>query len=264
MENEKSTCPYCGNPEGNHANSCRSITERFKVEYTPSRKKRFEISNDEYTHERVTRVSELYHRLKDRFPELVSINLFGSIVQGKELNDDTTRVTDIDLAIYVDVSILPQTSEDEQNKFWKETSGEIRDATEQAFHEIRGLSEAEETFKRNDIFIMLIKDDSIIKWYEETFVRNGSGRDYVSMFFGMNIGDGINKYRLHFLEHLRDLGGEGEKRWEDFVLDLSKKEKKTDSEDGIINLYPVKLADAIALYETNPSFHLATYSYEEN
>jgi hypothetical protein len=109
---------------------------------------------------------------------------------------------------------------------------------------------------------MLIKDDSIKQWYEGSYVNGGTGRDYVGMFFGMNMGTAINAYRLNFLEYLKGLGDEGETRWREFVTDLAKKEKKTESFEQVEHLFPLTLDDALEYYQGGPSVNIEDMKYE--
>lgn len=65
--------------------------------------KRFEISKDQTSRERIAATKETYQNLKKAIPEVnVSFSLFGSLSKGKELEPETAAKADVDLYCFFD------------------------------------------------------------------------------------------------------------------------------------------------------------------
>lgn len=76
-----------------------------KIPYIPSEIKRFDISEDEFSRERLRAVLEVYRELKKVFPS-IGFSLYGSLTKGKVLDEMSKTRSDIDLAVYVDANEL--------------------------------------------------------------------------------------------------------------------------------------------------------------
>ena len=68
--------------------------------YEPS-EKRFEISRDELSRERLRVVKEIYEKLSQFIPARIAISLYGSLSKGRELATSTAPSSDIDLVVYI-------------------------------------------------------------------------------------------------------------------------------------------------------------------
>ena len=72
-----------------------------KVPYTPPTEKRFAVSRDERTQERIEIVRDLQAKLVNDFGVEIGVTLFGSITKGKKIpNEEVANATDIDCIIY--------------------------------------------------------------------------------------------------------------------------------------------------------------------
>lgn len=91
------------------------MSEETKITYKPSQVKRFEISKDPYSRERLQALSDTIKELRLKHPFVVGAVLFGSLSKGKQLNEDIARKSDIDAVIYID--------EDEARKEYPSLSG---------------------------------------------------------------------------------------------------------------------------------------------
>lgn len=65
--------------------------------------KRFHIQPEVFAHERIKAIREAVEELKIQHPEILSLNLFGSLVKGK-----TKQESDIDAFVYIDTDLIPQ------------------------------------------------------------------------------------------------------------------------------------------------------------
>lgn len=77
-----------------------------KIPYTPSVDKRFEISKDPYSKERLAILKNLRSHIKEMFDIDSGISLFGSLSTGKPLDKTSQASADIDLSIFVDEDSL--------------------------------------------------------------------------------------------------------------------------------------------------------------
>ncbi len=72
-----------------------------KVDYNSSEHKRFEISQDRYSRERIRNLKEMFTELKKDLNIDLGMILFGSLSKGKALNHKTHNLSDIDVTIYI-------------------------------------------------------------------------------------------------------------------------------------------------------------------
>lgn len=79
------------------------MNEMPKISYEPSKKKRFEISNDEYSKERLETLKLFYGSMREVFDVPMGLVLFGSLAKGKELDDEKKESADIDFTLFVDL-----------------------------------------------------------------------------------------------------------------------------------------------------------------
>jgi hypothetical protein len=74
-----------------------------KIPYTPPAEKRYAISRDPNTQERIEFVRDLQKKLTEHFGVEIGITLFGSITKGKDLSDsEIATMSDIDCNIFFD------------------------------------------------------------------------------------------------------------------------------------------------------------------
>lgn len=74
-----------------------------KVPYEPNQEKRFRISDDEYSKERVWKIELFYKKMRDFFEVSMGLVLFGSLAKGKVLDMETKENADVDLTLFIDV-----------------------------------------------------------------------------------------------------------------------------------------------------------------
>jgi hypothetical protein len=79
------------------------MNEMPKIPYSPSQEKRFDVSGDEYSRERLKVAELFYDKMKQIFDVSMGLVLFGSLVKGKTLNNETKESADIDLTLFVDL-----------------------------------------------------------------------------------------------------------------------------------------------------------------
>ncbi|MCA9364631.1 MAG: hypothetical protein KC736_01935 [Candidatus Moranbacteria bacterium] len=73
-----------------------------KVSYEPSEKKRFEISKDEYSRERLETIKTFYEKMQHSFGIPMGVALSGSLAKGKELDAEKKDASDVDFTFYID------------------------------------------------------------------------------------------------------------------------------------------------------------------
>ena len=77
--------------------------EQLKFPYEPSEKKRFEVSDDEYSRERLATVKSFYETMHQSFDVPMGLALFGSLAKGKELDAEKKDASDVDFTLYIDL-----------------------------------------------------------------------------------------------------------------------------------------------------------------
>lgn len=77
--------------------------EQLKFPYEPGEKKRFEISDDEYSRERLATAKSFYETMHRSFDVPMGLALFGSLTKGKELDVEKKDASDIDFTLYIDL-----------------------------------------------------------------------------------------------------------------------------------------------------------------
>jgi len=93
-----------------------------KVSYTPSKTKRFEVSHDPISRERLTALVTTVRELRNNYPFVAGAVLFGSLSKGKRLDEHIAGKSDVDLIIYLDTDELKRNYENfvkdrDQEKF---------------------------------------------------------------------------------------------------------------------------------------------------
>ena len=72
-------------------------------QYTPNSEKRWKVSEDEISRERLKGIREMHDYFKEQIPGVtVAVSLFGSLSKGKELDQSTAQSADMDLSVFVD------------------------------------------------------------------------------------------------------------------------------------------------------------------
>lgn len=72
------------------------------IPYKPSRTKRFEIGDDDFSRERIKFLQDLQREWNETQPVPVHCTVYGSLTKGKLLTAETAPKSDIDFSIYID------------------------------------------------------------------------------------------------------------------------------------------------------------------
>ncbi len=105
-----------------------------KVSYTPSHTKRFEISHDTISRERLNAIATTVRELRKKHTFVVGSVLFGSLSKAKQLDEHMARKSDVDLIIYIDTDELKinydafeQDRDSERFNEWEEIDKELHE-----------------------------------------------------------------------------------------------------------------------------------------
>lgn len=244
----------------------------IKTPYTPSQKKRYEVSKDEFSTRRIQVLRDIYRELQAVLPIPISISVFGSLVKGKQLKADNARDADIDIDLKFDKEALNALSLDDTSRFTTRfkidtVDGVIQDSDLIEFirksivekiHTVKdqlGLQEITE----NHLFITPISSSSIqsavnarmMTAASEIPVVGGNADVRLARFFGLSIGSAVKKYRNKFLKEL----SESEDRLEDAAdtWDLIRDAVERSERQGQIPIdikrqFPQTLNEALKFY----------------
>lgn len=139
------------------------MNEFPKISYEPSEKRRFEVSKDEYSRERIKTVESFYEKMRNYFDVSMGLVLFGSLVKGKILDKENQENSDIDFTLFVDL--------DEYRKKYIEN---LRNNTVFAGFEARRLGEfCSDSFERKKLIesIRNIESKREIDWEEKDLIE---------------------------------------------------------------------------------------------
>ncbi len=76
--------------------------------YEPPPEKRFAVSPDAYSRERVRVLTETRKELEQEFGIPIAFSLFGSLSKGKQLTEESAPESDVDLTLFLDIDALEQ------------------------------------------------------------------------------------------------------------------------------------------------------------
>lgn len=218
------------------------MTER--VEYQPIDTKRFHISEDEFSRERIGKIKEMYFELKKIIGDEIKIgfSLYGSLSKGKKLDSQSALQTDVDLQIYVDLDDLMRAIENLQgektsNKFLSFVLDHAQSISSEHLFSTSILRMSIEyfvnTFRRDEFPLKFDTDISV------EFIRNGgewsimmasdilddvieSGDEgniesvsfSLAHYFALDVGGGLKPYRQKFFVELIQMDPErAQKKW---------------------------------------------------
>ncbi len=256
-----------------------------KVPYVPSNKKRFEISDDFTSRERIYNLLELYKKINETFSEIeVAFSLFGSLAKGKKLSRENRKSADLDLVVYYNANTLQDDvvwdSYLKKNTYLlSEYESELKKKA-QSFFRVdeptkNDLNEVERLFKkeiRNYLFEKCLKkivgliNDTGVSIFLENFSSNTkekpeeyllnllinkspfeTSEDLLFALFGLDIGGGCKKYiqRVLVLIKKRD---DSEKLWQEIRRGIIKWEGRENSNKSILDKYPKTFEDACKYY----------------
>ena len=103
--------------------------------YVPNQEKRWKVSGDEISRERLKGIKEIHDYFKEQIPGVtVAVSLFGSLSKGKELDPHAAQSADMDLSVFVDYQefeknfkqILSEHPESGFIKFVKEQAEDVK------------------------------------------------------------------------------------------------------------------------------------------
>ncbi len=263
--------------------------ERVKIKYEPSTRRRYDISPDEISRERVKWYMRAFKDFRAQFPVPVTITFFGSLTKGKVLDETIAHHSDVDAHIFIDAEAFATKTEEVIN-FMQERGIKVPDAFKE---HPKFLFRRQDSFKnlflqflnqarQND---MRISDKKIVEGlgfdpiahsgpysilskvisYEEQerethpdtedyFWFDQSGHLPVGMVFSLNAGGGMKCYIQSFLKQLSELPQETAERHWKAVLRAT---QKTDRPNGVTSelqpFYPQNFKEAEEYYKVGGS-----------
>lgn len=185
-----------------------------KVSYKPSQTKRFEISHDPISRERITALTTTIKELRRKHPFVAGAILFGSLSKGKQLDENTADKSDVDFTIYLDTDRLT------------------------------GDYSIHETFKR--VFTHHNLEDFAAANNNDLEPLHYSS---VALPWGLDVGGGMAKYRKTYLTQLLQLSKEErDLEWKVTARVIKFYERQGDISEGVKGQYPETFDEALSYY----------------
>lgn len=264
----------------------KQIASMEKERPKNEKEKRFVLSGEKFSKERLTALKEEVDSIKGKYPEVLSFSMYGSMVKGTahEGSDfdgylfvDAEKVAEqqhVPLEQILDVSYENDSlfTEDIENRYRIELQSKLKERL-QLGHDfvedikVRPISEkiidkeiekmlgyysAEEKYQQDSIKWYqeqpgMNADDDELRTYEK---RRPQQPKYVGASFGnmfnLDVGGGIRKYRKLFIEKLLKLGEKGEKIWADTIIGTEMMENNFSTDKT--KRYPRTLEEAVKVY----------------
>ncbi|HSW48254.1 MAG TPA: hypothetical protein VLG67_04190 [Candidatus Saccharimonadales bacterium] len=241
-----------------------------KIRYQPPEIRRFEVSQDPFSRERLRALLTTNRTLKQEIPFYAGMTLFGSLSKRKVLTAETAPSADIDVVTFMDTDIYDATISDFEtdSRFQEYLKEHGRHVTPNKI----GLRRAAGSFIQRRVSdlvsietsnpvnvrtsIQEITDDTLFKSVE---ARKGNrihtnhpgsfGAFNPASFFFLDIGNGLRKYREKFMEKLLTLSPvDAESSWQIVLKSMKKWERDGIIPDSISYAYPPTFKDAIEYY----------------
>lgn len=220
----------------------------YEPKYTPNPTKRFDISEDEYSRGRLAAIRECFEDLRNTFPS-VGIALFGSLSKGKVLTQESHKISDVDVDIFIDANEIPDHL----------TKGAIREIAQEMM--ARKLYEKEPLSKRHmtqDIHVIAFDAKKIVddlahinpKTSEESADMWYDALDDACKLFHLDVGGGLAKFRKALLSEIKAFPeGLREKVWSEIAHALIITERnKTEVSAELARQYPATFEEALRYY----------------
>lgn len=252
-----------------------------KVPYDPTEKRRFEISQDEFSRERIKGLLTAHKKLKEEIPFYAGMTLFGSLSKGKVLDAESAPKTDIDIVAFIDNDQYEATIDEfeKNNEEFREylaeklnslTFDRDLDRSEKVKEIIRYyIGEKVDKLVRNNVESENLGKDNARAFIE--FVDQNA--DHASLFervsdeyldsrklftiaatFFYDIGGDMKSYRETTLKNLLSLPPEeGERRWQVIADQMKGWERNDNVPESIAHTFPPTLAEAVKYYTTGKS-----------
>lgn len=190
-----------------------------KIEYEPTHTKRFEISKDSYSRERLKAIVDTTKELRARYSFVVGTTIFGSLSKGKSLDAQSAERSDIDVIIFIN--------------------------EHQALENFEKLEE-----ENDDAFADALQADIVVEGLQtQTSDNNILTIAAVATPWLLDIGGGLSKYRKAYLHQLQSLDkDERDLRWQATIAAVRFYERKSVIPENIQKQYPTTYKEAIKYY----------------
>lgn len=249
-----------------------------KIAYTPSENKRFEISPDPFSRERVQALHAAYNQLRAEIPDVsIAFTLGGSLAKGKVLTEETAKAADIDLHYFIDKDELhahaPEVASLASSltgrSFGSDEKGGKRAAAglvERALN--RPLQDGSNLLAHCERFYVdllrgsasFIDDHTIfdkvtlhreeLKNWDFYYLRVTP--KLIGQYFSLDIGGGMRKYIQSFLRQLEmqdaKVPGDAEALWQTTRKAVEKYERGDVIPSNVIRQFPQTYEDACKYY----------------
>ena len=187
-------------------------------------RKRFLLSSSPELRERMSKLQDTVYELKEKYPEIISLGLYGSFTKGY-----ATPESDIDAKVNIDTEICVNSENPSTPEFIVE---ELKDRLKKDLN-------------LNDQQVMGIQLHLFSKLDILKSINKGWGGSLSSLFL-LSIGKDIDSYRRTVFDTLELMGKDGEKIWKDTMSNLAGFENigfSYETREKRKSLYPQTLAE---------------------
>lgn len=218
--------------------------------YIASTEKRFQISNDNESRERIGALHNAYKELCKEMPDIpLGFSLFGSLSKGRFLDEDQATRSDIDLIIYADLDNTEEPFEKVKSRILKKLKQKLGiPLFERSFIDIRRIS-----LTGNNSIMNICEETYYTDPYSEPAEEYGTySEQRIAGFFHLDIGGGLKKYKAEFVKELQAQSAnnpiQANSYWEHVYYCTNKTERKNHIPLELKGPLPKTLQEAISYY----------------
>lgn len=257
-----------------------------KIPYQPIEEKRFAVSHDPFSRERLQLLKDLKTELEQRLGFRAYLSLFGSLSKGKQLTAESAPAADIDLTIFLDGADLREKHEKALKndflyaRFFRDAAGRVDYGSTETRRETAQVA-AVESYARSyiaqqheggthqlgfskdyqeenipQITTRPIWPDSIMRRVEEASAlaeRTGDELFFateLSRFFHLNVGGGLEPYIRSFLADASALPKEQrDEYWHMIKSSVEFTERKNVIPEEMRGRFPQTFEDAVGYFK---------------
>ncbi|QQG42475.1 MAG: hypothetical protein HYW15_03135 [Candidatus Giovannonibacteria bacterium] len=185
--------------------------ERYEEIQPKLEKKRFYLSRESFSKERLRVLKEEFGKFQENHPEVLALNLYGSMTKGYAKPES-------DIDGYFFLSGDAENPSDLAEDFKNTVSGRLEGVG--LSFQLRRLNEGElesvidsivEDYNREKSILPYTSMESAVGYFGNKCER------MAELFIGISLGNGLKQYRENMLFKLQSLGEPGEKIWHKIV-----------------------------------------------
>lgn len=257
------------------------MNELARIHSEPTEDRRFHVSADPFSRERLSALRRLFKKLHVEFPFHFGLTFGGSLAQGRKLNAENANRSDVDYSIFVDADsirsnfpgditrsaqvevrdIFGRSSDDPEDKRLELVRRLVAGSADKWFNEDTAHFGIPPSESHPNVYLISLSDRySLMDRVEDMEIVTVVGfplaeenlRFILTTIFNLEIGGNMRLYRREFIAQMRKLNpAVAEKRWQLVADAVEYYERRNKIPPNLRNQYPSSFKDAVWVYGGN-------------